>query len=48
MLKIMEKYSSNLESQVNQRTEELQMEKQKTEMLIAKMLPPWVYLFMNK
>ncbi|VDM33373.1 unnamed protein product [Hydatigera taeniaeformis] len=42
MLKIMEKYSSNLESQVNQRTEELQVEKQKTETLIAKMLPPSV------
>ncbi|KAL5107808.1 Retinal guanylyl cyclase 2 [Taenia crassiceps] len=42
MLKIMEKYSANLESQVNQRTAELQVEKQKTEMLIAKMLPPSV------
>ncbi|KAL5970677.1 Retinal guanylyl cyclase 2 [Taenia solium] len=42
MLKIMEKYSSNLESQVNQRTEELQVEKRKTEALIAKMLPPSV------
>lgn len=42
MLQIMEKYSANLESLVNQRTEELQVEKQKTEMLIAKMLPPSV------
>ncbi|VDO14154.1 unnamed protein product [Rodentolepis nana] len=42
MLKVMETYSANLESQVNQRTAELQIEKQKTEMLIAKMLPPSV------
>ncbi|KAM7542665.1 hypothetical protein Aperf_G00000018852 [Anoplocephala perfoliata] len=42
MLKVMEKYSVNLESQVSQRTAELQVEKQKTEVLIAKMLPPSV------
>ncbi len=40
MLKMMDKYSADLETQVNQRTLELQSEKLKTEMLIAKMLPP--------
>ncbi len=39
MIKLMEKYSADLEVQVSQRSMELQAEKQKTEMLIAKMLP---------
>lgn len=43
MLKIMEKYSADLEVQVCQQTMELQFEKQKTEMLIAKMLPLYVF-----
>ncbi|VDN15618.1 unnamed protein product [Dibothriocephalus latus] len=37
--RIMEEYSAELEAQVEDRTRELQEEKQKTEMLIASMLP---------
>lgn len=40
MFKIMEKYSADLEDQVRERTEELETEKKKTELLIARMLPP--------
>ncbi|VDK29904.1 unnamed protein product [Dibothriocephalus latus] len=39
MLTLMEKYSEDLESQVRERTLELEQEKSKTEELIAKMLP---------
>ncbi|VDK81468.1 unnamed protein product [Dibothriocephalus latus] len=39
MLTLMEKYSEDLESQVRERTLELESEKAKTEELIAKMLP---------
>ncbi|TGZ69521.1 hypothetical protein CRM22_003703 [Opisthorchis felineus] len=39
MFKIMEKYSADLEDQVRERTEELETEKKKTELLIARMLP---------
>ncbi|BHF61145.1 Retinal guanylyl cyclase 1 [Sparganum proliferum] len=39
MLNMMEKYSADLESQVRERTLELEEEKAKTEELIAKMLP---------
>ncbi|VDP69676.1 unnamed protein product [Echinostoma caproni] len=42
MFKIMEKYSADLEDQVRERTEELETEKKKTELLIARMLPPVV------
>ncbi|KAH8860994.1 Retinal guanylyl cyclase 2 [Schistosoma japonicum] len=40
MFKMMEKYSADLEDQVRVRTEELETEKKKTELLIARMLPP--------
>ena len=39
MLKNMEKYASNLEELVNQRTAELAGEKEKTEKLLYRMLP---------
>lgn len=39
MFKMMEKYSADLEEQVKGRTDELEMEKKKTELLIARMLP---------
>ncbi len=39
MFKMMEKYSADLEDQVRERTAELETEKKKTEILIAKMLP---------
>ncbi|CAH8486676.1 unnamed protein product [Schistosoma turkestanicum] len=39
---MMEKYSADLEDQVRVRTEELETEKKKTELLIARMLPPVV------
>ncbi|KAL3311697.1 Retinal guanylyl cyclase 2 [Cichlidogyrus casuarinus] len=39
MFKMMEKYSQDLEDQVTARTEELELEKRRTEMLIARMLP---------
>ncbi|CAH8532669.1 unnamed protein product [Schistosoma rodhaini] len=42
MFKMMEKYSADLEDQVRVRTEELETEKKKTELLIARMLPPVV------
>ena len=40
MLHKLEKYADNLESIVQQRTGELIEEKQKTDMLINRMLPP--------
>ncbi|VDL98237.1 unnamed protein product [Schistocephalus solidus] len=40
MLNMMERYSEDLESQVRERTLEIEQEKSKTEELIAKMLPP--------
>uniref|UniRef100_A0A183TRY2 Guanylate cyclase domain-containing protein n=1 Tax=Schistocephalus solidus TaxID=70667 RepID=A0A183TRY2_SCHSO len=39
MFKLMQKYSAQLETEVQERTVELEEEKQKTEDLIAKMLP---------
>ncbi|VDK49120.1 unnamed protein product [Dibothriocephalus latus] len=39
MLAVMQKYSDQLEAEVQERTLELEAEKQKTEDLIAKMLP---------
>ena len=41
MLHKLEKYADNLESIVQQRTTELIEEKQKTDMLINRMLPPY-------
>ncbi|EUB57711.1 Guanylyl cyclase GC-E [Echinococcus granulosus] len=42
MFKMMENYSSRLEDQVRTRTEELEKEKRKKEILICRMLPPVV------
>ncbi|XP_040509152.1 retinal guanylyl cyclase 2 [Gallus gallus] len=42
MLRMLEQYSSNLEDLIRERTEELEIEKQKTEKLLSQMLPPSV------
>ncbi|CAG5136642.1 unnamed protein product, partial [Candidula unifasciata] len=42
MLQMLESYSSNLEQLVNERTEELEAEKKKTDTLLFQMLPPSV------
>ncbi|XP_053363646.1 retinal guanylyl cyclase 2 isoform X2 [Clarias gariepinus] len=42
MLRMLEQYSSNLEDLIRERTEELEIEKQRTEKLLAEMLPPSV------
>ncbi|XP_060780759.1 retinal guanylyl cyclase 2 isoform X3 [Neoarius graeffei] len=42
MLRMLEQYSSNLEELIRERTEELEIEKQKTETLLTQMLPPSV------
>lgn len=39
MLRMMEKYASNLEDLVNDRTKQLVEEKKKTDMLLYRMLP---------
>ncbi|KAL4631710.1 retinal guanylyl cyclase 2-like [Arapaima gigas] len=39
MLRMLEQYSSNLEELIRERTEELEVEKQKTEKLLTQMLP---------
>nr|XP_042702508.1 retinal guanylyl cyclase 2 [Chrysemys picta bellii] len=40
MLRMLEQYSSNLEDLIRERTEELEIEKQKTDKLLTQMLPP--------
>ena len=40
MLRMLEQYSSNLEELIRERTEELEVEKQRTEKLLSEMLPP--------
>lgn len=40
MLRMLEQYSSNLEDLIRERTEELELEKQKTDQLLTQMLPP--------
>lgn len=40
MLRMLEKYSQNLERLVQERTEELELERRKTERLLSQMLPP--------
>lgn len=40
MLRMLEQYSSNLEDLIRERTEELEVEKHRTEKLLAEMLPP--------
>uniref|UniRef100_A0A3P8UUH7 Guanylate cyclase n=1 Tax=Cynoglossus semilaevis TaxID=244447 RepID=A0A3P8UUH7_CYNSE len=42
MLRMLEQYSSNLEDLIRERTEELEVEKQRTEKLLSEMLPPTV------
>uniref|UniRef100_A0A8C7UDJ6 Guanylate cyclase n=1 Tax=Oncorhynchus mykiss TaxID=8022 RepID=A0A8C7UDJ6_ONCMY len=42
MLRMLEQYSSNLEELIRERTEELEIEKLKTEKLLTQMLPPSV------
>ena len=44
MIQKLEKYADNLEEIVQQRTAELFDEKQKTDMLLNRMLPPYVSL----
>lgn len=39
MLRMLEQYSSNLEDLIRERTEELELERQKTDNLVAQMLP---------
>lgn len=39
MLRMLEQYSSNLEDLIRERTEELEVERQKTDNLLAQMLP---------
>ncbi len=46
MLRMLEQYSSNLEDLIRERTEELEVERQKTDALLAQMLPKWVPLQM--
>lgn len=48
MLRMLEQYSSNLEELIRERTEELEIEKQKTEKLLTQMLPPCVWTNPNK
>ncbi|KAF1523368.1 Retinal guanylyl cyclase 2, partial [Eudyptula albosignata] len=42
MLRMLEQYSSNLEDLIRERTEELEVEKQKTDKLLSQLLPPSV------
>lgn len=44
MLRMLEQYSSNLEDLIRERTEELEIEKQKTEKLLTQMLPLYVWM----
>ena len=44
MLQKLEKYADNLENIVQHRTAELMDEKQKTDMLLYRMLPPYAVL----
>jgi len=44
MVQKLEKYADNLENIVEQRTAELMDEKQKTDMLLYRMLPPYTLL----
>lgn len=42
MFQMLEKYSNNLEDLIRERTEQLDIEKKKTEQLLNRMLPRWV------
>jgi len=48
MLQKLEKYADNLEDIVEQRTAELIDEKQKTDMLLHRMLPTYSFLIIRK
>ena len=48
MLKKLEKYADNLETIVQERTSELLEEKQKTDMLLHRMLPPYVSHYLSQ
>jgi len=43
MIQKLEKYADNLENIVQERTVQLMDEKQKTDMLLYRMLPPYVF-----
>ena len=45
MIKMLESYSNDLEELVAERTDELAVEKQKTDRLLYQMLPPYVSHF---
>lgn len=45
MFQMLEKYSNNLEELIRERTAQLEMERKKTEQLLNRMLPRWVYAF---
>lgn len=47
MIQMLERYSTNLEEVVQERTEQLNKERQKTEKLLYRMLPEWVFDFVN-
>lgn len=42
MFQMLEKYSNNLEELIRERTEQLDVERKKTEQLLNRMLPRWV------
>jgi len=42
MFQMLEKYSNNLEELIRERTEQLDMEKKKTEQLLNRMLPRYL------
>lgn len=42
MFQMLEKYSNNLEELIRERTEQLDMERKKTEQLLNRMLPRWI------
>ena len=46
MIQKLEKYANNLEEIVQQRTSELIDEKKKTDMLLYRMLPPYVFMIL--
>jgi len=48
MIQKLEKYADNLEDIVQQRTAELIDEKQKTDMLLNRMLPPYDFHIIHK
>ncbi|XP_061105363.1 retinal guanylyl cyclase 2-like [Conger conger] len=48
MLRMLEQYSSNLEALIRERTEELEVERQKTDRLVAQMLPKSVAQALKK